>query len=354
MKVYCYPASDNSKYVPLLFLGTQDRYQPIYRQQGSLADAIAELNAGRSPIVHIHWEEFVLNGCATDVEADIAADEFLTDIKQFHDLGGALFWTVHNEVPHEIGFYRQFLAMRTLLAREADVVLVHNSVSIETLAHQVALDRSKVRALPHASYLDMYEDGATLRAGLKGVPERRIQGFGWIRLQKGFGEVIKMLPPSFLAARGSSIRISGHGPEAGAVIAQQARRGDVQWDVRHVPDAEAPHLLRSAACVVLPYRRVLTSGVALLAMSVGALIVAVDTPQMRELLPLTNHRFLYPYDDAEALRTVISGVLDLPVGERQHVLEANLLYARSVHPRNISATLADLYDKVLSVNTRPH
>lgn len=343
VKVYCYPAHEGSAYIPLLFTGTQHRYQPVDRQHGTLTDAIAELDAGHRVIVHVHWEEFVLDGCATEDEADAAARAFCGDVEGIQRRTAPLLWTVHNELPHEIDHHLQFMRMRRLLARAADIVLVHDEASIEVLADQVDLDRSKVRVLPHPSYLDVHEDAATLAAGLDTVPERRIQGFGWIRTQKGFAEMLDALPPSYLTAHQLVVRISGHGPMARA-IADRVQRDDVQWDVRHVPGAEAPQLLRSATCVVLPYRRALTSGVAVLAMSVGALVVAVDTPAMRELLPPEHHRFLYRVADPSDLRRTIDTVVGLPASERRRLLEANLAVARTRHPRAVSASLAELYD----------
>ena len=344
MNVYCYPVSRNSTYVPLLFAGIEDRYRRIYREDGSLQDAIDEMDAGRDVVVHVHWEEFVLRDCGSNAQADEAVLTFAAQIAAIHDRSGAIVWTVHNELPHLIRFQRQFLALRGVLAAHADAILVHNHASIGVLATQVDLERSNVHLLPHPSYLDRHEDEPALRAGLAQPHDATIQGFGWIRLQKGFGEMIGMLPADFLRSHGARIRISGDDGEAAAVIAQRPERTDVQWDVRHVPDAEVPALLRSATCVVLPYERVLTSGVALLAMSVGAMLVAVDIPQLRELLPVQSQRFLYARNDGEAFRRAIDEVFALSVRDRRRIITANLEVARELHPANVARRLATIYD----------
>jgi glycosyltransferase involved in cell wall biosynthesis len=346
MKVFCYPVSRNSTYVPLLFTGIEDRYHRVYREDGSLQDAIDEIDRGGNVIVHIHWEEFVLRDCRSDGEADEEARHFVRLLSAIRERNGAIVWTVHNEVPHLIRFERQFLIMRVALAAYADAILVHNRASIEVLAAQVDVDRSRIHLLPHPSYLDQHEDEVTLRAGLTEHHDPRIQGFGWIRLQKGFGEMIGMLPAAFLRTHGAHIRISGDDGEAAAVMAQQADRDDVRWDIRHVPNAEVPSLLRSAACVVLPYERVLTSGVALLAMSVGAMIVAVDIPQLRELLPTESRRFLYPRGDGTMFREIVANVFALAPQERQRIVAANLEVARELHPARIAGRLAAIYDRV--------
>jgi glycosyltransferase involved in cell wall biosynthesis len=332
--------------VPVLFTGIADRYRPLYRQDGSLDGALAEIAGGGEAIVHVHWEEFVLRDCRTQAQADDEAARFSQRIRALAACDAPIVWTVHNELPHVIAYDRAFLAMRAALAAHASAILVHDATSVEVLASQVDLDRSRVHILHHPSYLERFEDDATLRAGLGGPCERRIQGFGWIRLQKGFNDMIAMLPADFLRSHGAHIRISGDDAEAAAVIARSSERDDVRWDVRHVPDADVPRLLRSAACVVLPYERVLTSGVALVAMSVGALLVAVDIPQMRELMPQENHRFLYPRGDGDALRRVVSDVFTLSAHERMRVVAANLAVARARHPAKIARRLAAIYDRL--------
>ncbi|WP_428391127.1 glycosyltransferase [Lichenicoccus sp.] len=342
--VYCYPVSRESAYVPLLFRGIEAQYCPIYRQEGFFTEAIAELAAGRRVIVHVHWEEFVLRACRTDQEAAHAAEGFERSLGEVRDRGGIIFWTVHNEVPHLIGFGEQFLRLRAYLARIADVILVHNATTTEILAAQVNLDRAKARLLPHPSYVGEFEDETALVAGLDTCPDRIIQGFGWVRVQKGFGEMIGMLPPSFVDSRSARIRISGEGVEAPAVIATNPGREDVVWDLRHVPNREVPALLRSACCLVLPYTRVLTSGIALVAMSVGVPLVAVDIPQFRDLLPPENHPLLFPRGDAHAFRRCIDHALSLSTAQRRRLVEANLKLARLLRPHRIAQQLAALFN----------
>ena len=347
IRVFCYPADRDSNYVPLLFAGIEDRYRPVYRQDGPPATAIAEARAGARVVLHVHWEEFLLRDVDGDEAADGAVRAFAADLAALAALDCPIVWTIHNEWPHEIAFRRQFLALRALLAGRADLILVHNTASVAVLAGQVALDLATVRLLPHPSYVGWLEDEAVLRAGLGDPPDPVVQGFGWIRRQKGFGAMIGMLPRDFLAERNLRIRISGEGGDAAAVVAQHPARSDVEWDIRHVPAPAVPCLLRRAACVVLPYERVLTSGVALLALSVGAMLVAVDIPQLRELLPVASQRFLYARDDGRALRAAIDAVLRLTPDERRRILLDNLATACRHRPGETARRLAGFYDALL-------
>jgi len=344
--VYCYPVSRTSTYVPLLFVDIEDRYRCRYREDGTLQTAIERHDAGHDVIVHVHWEEFVLRECESQARADAQTATFLRDIAAVAQRGVPIVWTVHNELPHVIAYHRQFLAMRAWLASHADAILFHDQTSRSVVSEQVAFDGSRAYVVPHPSYVDRYESQAELAAGLARPHDAFIACFGWIRLQKGYSEMIEMLPREFLDSLGARIRISGDDAQAGAVRAQTLARTDVIWDVRHVPSAEVPSLLRAAACVVLPYERVLTSGVALLAMSVGAMIVAVDIPQMRELLPMQSVGYLYPRTDAAALRSVIRSVFALSRERRAAIVAANLEVARARRPAVVARRLAEIYDRV--------
>jgi glycosyltransferase involved in cell wall biosynthesis len=344
--VFCYPVSRNSTYAPLLFADIGDRYRCVYREDGTLQTAIERYEAGHDIIVHVQWEEFVLRDCRSQAEADAETAKFLHEIAALERRGVPIVWTVHNEVPHVIAYHRQFLAMRAWLASNADAILFHDRASMHVVSAQVAFDGARAYVLPHPSYVDRYESQAERSAGLAQPHDAVIAGFGWIRLQKGFSEMIEMLPLEFLDSLGARIRISGEDAQAGAVQAQTAARTDVIWDVRHVPSGEVPRLLRSAACVVLPYERVLTSGVALLAMSVGAMIVAVDIPQLRELLPVRSLAYLYPRGDGAALRAVIRDVFALSREHRARIVAANLEVARARRPAVVARRLAEMYDHV--------
>jgi glycosyltransferase involved in cell wall biosynthesis len=332
--------------VPLLFADIGARYRCVYREDGTLQTALERHEAGHNVIVHVQWEEFVLRDCVSQAEADAETAKFLHEIAALGKRGVPIVWTVHNEVPHVIAYDRQFLSMRAWLAGNADAILFHDRTSMHVISEQVAFDGARAYVLPHPSYIDRYESQAELSAGLAHSHDAVIAGFGWIRLQKGFSEMIEMLPLDFLDSLGARIRISGEDAQAGAVRAQTAARSDVIWDVRHVPSVEVPRLLRSAACVVLPYERVLTSGVALLAMSVGAMIVAVDIPQLRELLPAQSSSYLYPRGDGAALRAVIRDVFALSREHRARIVAENLEVARARRPTVVARRLAEIYDHV--------
>jgi beta-1,4-mannosyltransferase len=345
MDVFCYPAGRKSIYIPLLFSGIRDRYEPVL---GSSPDAaIARLRRGERAILHIHWEEFIFARRTTAEEANSAAAEFAAAIHLFKSLGGVVFWTAHNVVPHQLPYLEQFLEVRRLLAGIADAILLHNACSADLLRSQVELPPSRVHVVPHPAYLGLYEPEVVADAGIGAPSDRTLLCFGSVRRQKGFGRLIDMLPAPFLEARRARIRVSGTGSEARRVRDAHADRPDVTWDLRYVPMDEAPGLIRGSACVILPYETFLTSGVALLVLSVGGVLAAADAPQFREILPPASHRFLYRPGDAADARRVVDAVLALSAEDRAAIQQANLDVAKRYRAATVGPQLAALYDLAL-------
>lgn len=346
MRVFCFAAGSRSLYIPLLHRHIADRYPPVIGAAADPGRALQALRAGEDVLLHIHWEEFVLGKATSAGVARARALLFTEQLRAFRRAGGRLFWTIHNLLPHRVPHVAEFLALRRFLADRAERILVHSASAIPLLQAQVDLPLDRVTVLPHPAYTDVYEPAAVTEACTGSAADRSLLLFGSVRKQKNIGGFIDLLPPEFLAARGAQIRVSGADTEAEAeqIRASQAHRQDVIWDLRYVPMEESPALIRGAACTVLPYESFLTSGVALLVLSLGGLLVAADAPQFRELLPQDNHRFLYRPGDAQDLQRVVDLVLGLSAAERAQACRANLAAAQAHAPDIIGRRLAACYD----------
>ncbi len=107
---------------------------------------------------------------------------------------------------------------------------------------------------------------------------------------------------------GQPLATDSYGPEL------QARFGcvpGIELDFRHVPDGEVAATSRAASCLVLPYERVLTSGAAMLGLSLGLPTVAPDTPRMRELLSGVAHDLLYAREEPGSLLRAVERAVAL-------------------------------------------
>jgi glycosyltransferase involved in cell wall biosynthesis len=127
----------------------------------------------------------------------------------------------------------------------------------------------------------------------------------------------------------------------------------VVFDIRYVPDDEVPALLRSVSCVALPYRQLLTSGVAHLVMTYGVAMVAPDVSQFRDLVPAGGDDLLYrPGDDAD-MRRAIGRALDMTPDARADLARALVEQAQAIRPAAISRQLGTIYEELAASAGQP-
>jgi hypothetical protein len=344
--VVAYPGS-RSTYLPRLVTELRDVANYLHDRSKGVGLALEALERGDDVVVHINWEEFIYIECSSEDEARQARERFEADIVRFRERGGTIVWTVHNGTPHRIPYVQDFLVLRGFLGRVSDAILVHNTETIRVLERQFALDHTKVQLFTYPSYIGWPESREDVERALPARVEQRIQGFGTLRMQKNFTWTLEALAPWFLRKRNLTIRISGQGPDAAALLDENRLRRDVHWDIRRVPDDEVPGLIRTAACVVVAYREFLTSGVAMLVLSAGGVLVGPESSQLRELLPPGGHRFLFAPGKKATLRSAVDAVLALGDSERAALITAGLDIADASRPAVAAAELGRVYERVL-------
>jgi len=106
-----------------------------------------------------------------------------------------------------------------------------------------------------------------------------------------------------------------------------------------IPDEELPVLLGAADAVALPFRDILTSGSAILAMSYGRPVIAPSLGCLPETLPADGN-LLYDPDDDGGLRWALWRALTTDLDQ---LGERNLERARELDWGRIAESTAKLY-----------
>ena len=247
---------------------------------------------GRWDVVHIHWPETTLNH---DVVSALSTTESLLSTLRLHRRRGArVVWTAHNLRSHgqrwprwEALFWRRFTAL-------VDGVIVLNEDDIERVRVRFPSLRTRpIWHLPHPHYRDAYPAGpmrveARRTLGLP-IDERVLLTFGSVLEYKNVPESVAVFrawePP---AGERPHLLVAGRcrSPELQRRV-ERAAAGDarVRLDLRFIPDEQVPTYFRAADLVVLPYREVSNSGVALLALSYDRPVVL---PAAGGALPLAR------------------------------------------------------------------
>jgi glycosyltransferase involved in cell wall biosynthesis len=276
--------------------------------RGVAIAAAAELSPGwllrharAVKVLHLHWPEFYYRSRGRPTARSVTA--FVAALLFARMLRYRVVWTVHNALPHEPQAIDR--ALRWLLLRSARLV-VHAD------AARTAIPRSRrpPAVVPHGNYIGCYPDDVPApearRALGLGAEDRVFVCFGQLRGYKG----VDALLDAFAELQNPRLRLVIAGrpateADALGVLAAAQRDARVRTHLRFVPDVDVQRFLKAADFVVLPYRDVLTSGGALLALSFARPLVV---PRRGCLAELEHERCAIAYnaDDAGALRAALA------------------------------------------------
>jgi len=237
-------------------------------------------------VLHLHWVfAFTLPGAPRfPAMRWVAQAWFLVVLRVCRALGMHLVWTAHNVLPHEPVFADDASARRALV-EASDLVLVHSQSTLDELAALGAAPRRKA-VIPHGPIGSPGAGGSLRTPGAGGDRPREFLFFGHVREYKGVDDLLSafLAVPDDVAAR---LTIAGRcdDPRLRSRLRALARRGGARVVLRldHVPGDEVAQLLGGADVVVLPFRRVSTSGSAMLALSHGRPLIVPDRGGLGDL-----------------------------------------------------------------------
>jgi glycosyltransferase involved in cell wall biosynthesis len=304
MRILVYPRNDQNPYQRLLYgemrrLGVQISYlgQPTASHTLNLLLMPAELAAHRAAgarLLHIHWlYRFGLPGTGRFPALRWLSQAWLTVwLRTASVLGLRLVWTVHNVLPHTQVFADDARARRTLVGA-CDLVLAHSPAALAELAALGAVPRRSA-VIPHGPMAPACP-AASLRTPGSGDGPRQFLFFGQVHEYKGVEDLLAAFT-TLPAGEAARLTVAGrcHDPELRSRLDALARgSGDrVALRLGHVPDDKVTSLLAAADVVVLPYRRVTTSGSAMLALAHGRPLLVPDVAGLTDL----SSRAIVTYD----------------------------------------------------------
>jgi len=278
----------------------------------------AWLRAGRPRVLHLHWTHEYLKGA--DGPTRVNRARFLGQLRFLRRAGVRIVWTMHNLGGHDGARHPEEMAVHGDLVRLADAVICHCFTAREaaiTAYGLTAAEAARLMVIPHGSYLGVYPDTiapADARDRLGLPPTGPVLLFlGAVRGYKGTDDLVAAF--GAIADPDARLLIAGRPKGAGIeerLAAAAAADPRIRLHLSFVPDAELQVWLRAADLVVLPFREILTSGSAILALSFGRPVVAPALGCLPETVPPTAG-ILYDPDApdalADSLRAALSGDL---------------------------------------------
>jgi glycosyltransferase involved in cell wall biosynthesis len=234
-------------------------------------------------VVHVHWLfGFALpGGGRLPVLRRLSQWWFNVWLRTARWARVEIVWTAHNALPHGRLLHDDAAARRALV-RASSLVIAHTPHTLGQLAVMGAQPR-RAAIVPHGP-LSLGPTDAHRRPGSSPGP-RRLLFFGQVLEYKGVEDLVAAtaLMPTDVSFR---LTVAGRcpDPELRRRLEDAARRDDrVTLDLRHVPDDEAARLLDEADALVLPFRRITTSGTLHLALAHGRPVVIPDLPALADV-----------------------------------------------------------------------
>lgn len=348
-------------YQGMLFagLGAVDAY-PV-----AVTDVIEHLQtravAAVPGILNIHWTTPILQYADGPFRAAIELDRFSAALHQFRAAGGRLVWTLHNVLPHETRHVWAETQLAQLMADRADAIHALSEITARQASEVLRLDPRRVVVIEHSSYLGCYPHWISRQAARRQLgladTDRVLVALGGIRPYKGLGRLLDVFHE--LAEEDPSLRLLVAGkPAQTQETAGLKRRCEqsprVISEFSHVPDDQLQVWFGAADLAVLPYSRILNSGVFWLAHTFGLPIVGPRTGALLDLADEPHVRLFNPRDDRSLKETLRSTITELVYDEGQanEARASSFRAAQARPPHRMADDFAQFIEPLLSTQDR--
>jgi len=305
---------------------------------GDVATALAQIDAKPNTRVcfHIHWLNALFKEANNRNDGFTVFDEFLTACSLLRERGGVIAWTVHNVQEHESPDPSFELAFRRKLVAITDVVIVHGQEARRIALETFGAAPERVLSVAHGSFIGVYEDAISRSEAQKitRAPPRDtiFVNVGLLRPYKGLADLIASVE-----------KIERNGASVGLLIAGAASDRDkkdltaicrasssIRISVGQIADNDLQNYLNAADFAVLPYKNILTSSSAVLALSFGLPVIAPAMAGLVELIQDGVNGFLYDPEHPQGLEQALLRAADTDRARRARMSEAAFVYATSL------------------------
>ncbi len=363
MRVLVFPRNDQNPYQSLLYgemerLGARVSYlgrlTPSRTLNVLLLPLETALRGATGPrLVHLHWVFGFTLPAAESLPGlrRFAQGWFSFWLRTTRLLGVPVVWTAHNVLPH-VPVFADDLAARRRLVASSDLVIAHCQSTLTDLAALGAVPR-KVAVIPHGPLAPVLAS-ASLRVPGTGCGPRNILFFGKILKYKGVEDLIAAFTalPGDLDVR---LTVAGQCDDVAmrSRLSALARAGGdrVVLRLQRIAEQDVAPMLTSADVVVLPYRKVTTSGSAMLALAYGRPLIV---PELGAFDHFPREAIVRYDGTLEALTSALTAVARAEGSTLANMATAAHAYAAKLSWHEIAARTRSEMDAVLGRAATEH
>ena len=257
-------------------------------------------------IIHLHWLHRIFFARGRTLSF-FKTCLLLTKLILLRGCGVKIVWTVHNLSDHEKRFPRLDFTCRRCVSRLAHALVVHGESARAEVANTLGIrSYEKIVVIPHGNYVDTYPNQVNRKDARTtlNLPEHDVifLFMGMLRPYKGIFDLLEAYRGDSQEGRFLVVAGKPLDDEFRKKIRRSIGESDsILFCPRYVAEEEIQVFMNAADVVVLPYREVLTSGAAILAMSFAKACIAPRQGCLGDVLD-ERGAFLYESDDEDGLR----------------------------------------------------
>jgi len=276
--------------------------------------------------LHIHWPSFSYSVKQGKMRLIVRFFRFTALFVMARLKGARVVWTAHNLLPHDRAVIPWLDVLgRQFIVRIASVVLVHGREAAAALIKRFPIVKEKITLIPHGHWIGYYPATLTrdeARAKLD-IPQAAFV-YLFIGLCKPYKNLDGLVRVFRAHEQGGILLIAGkfQDPAYHAEIVRLAGNDcRIRIHAEFIPDAEMQTFLLACDVVVVPYREILTSGTAMLAMSFGRPVVSIDRGFLRDVVTVETGLLFSP-EDPQGLSRALAEVHNVHYDSEQILAHA--------------------------------
>lgn len=271
--------------------------------------------------IHLHWPSFEYTIRGGKIRALKGFLRFVFILLLVRSKRGRIAWTAHNLFPHD----RNIIPVIDVIARKtviklSDVIFTHGHEALRIVAERFPSSRDKLVQIPHGHWIGVYPSVWTKIESRKMIgtdPSAYVYLFiGGCKPYKNLDGLVECFK-----------RITGNKALIVAGVFQDPIYQKHIFDLAEsdpriqilpgfIPNDQMAKFLNACDAIVVPYREILTSGTAMLALSYGRPVLSVDMGFLRETIP-NNVGLLFSPTDQDGLYSALQKMPSLHFSEEE-------------------------------------
>lgn len=255
-------------------------------------------------------------------------------------------WTAHNIESHDGKNHRTERIFKRLCTKFLfDKIITHCNSAKREVKRNYRATENQVKVIEHGNYIDSYPNKigkAEARGKLDLEAEKTVfLCFGQIRKYKGISELVEKFRKIESRKAALIIARNNNDTELASKIKKRASEDHrIEIYDHFIPKEEVKIYMNASDCIVLPYRKVATSGTLILAMSFGKPVIA---PRKGCIPEHSSKEDSILFESTDNLEDAIERYLN---GEATEKGKRNLQKAREMDWDKIAEKTRNLYGNI--------